>query len=67
MVGQDIVASMESGQHAKEGEHAEVKDSFSRKRASQEPDYRIRGGLVELKEALHVLLEVSIYQGDFLT
>ena len=57
---------MESGQHAKEGEHAEVEDSFSREGASQEPDNRFRGGLVELKEALHVLLEVSIDQGDFL-
>ena len=67
MVGQNIVASMESGQHAKEGKHAEVEDSFSGKGASQEPDNRIRGGLVELKETLHVLLEVGIDQGDFLT
>ena len=48
MVGQDIVASIESGQHAEEGEHAEVEDSFSREGASQEPDNRFRGGLVEL-------------------
>ena len=48
MAGQDIVASMESGQHAEEREHAEVEDSFSWERASQEPDNRFRGGLVEL-------------------
>ena len=50
MDSQDIVSIMESGQHTKEGEHPEVEDSFSRKRPSQKPDNRVRGGLVELKE-----------------
>ena len=66
MGGQDIVPIIESGQHTKEGEHSEMEDSFSRKRPGEEPNNGVRGGLVELKEALHVLLKVGGDEGYLL-
>ena len=38
MVGNDVVSILESGDHAKEGEHPEVKKGFKGEASSKKPD-----------------------------
>ena len=39
MVGNDVVPILEPGDHAKEGEHPEVKKGFKGEASSKEPNY----------------------------
>ena len=52
MVGQDVVATPESAELAKQGEDPEVDLGDNWQAASKEIHHRGRGGLVELKESL---------------
>ena len=62
MVGQDIVATPESAELAKQRENSEVDLSHKWHAASKEVHNRGRGGLVELEKSLQVDLVMLVQQ-----
>ena len=59
MLGKDIVATIEPGDHTKDGHLPEMEEGVNWQTAGQEPNDTFRGRGVELQQLLHVLLEVA--------
>ena len=66
MVSKNIVPHVEPRNHAEDGSLAKMEKCLYWEAASQEPDNRFWSCSVQLQEALHVLLEVSRDNGNFL-
>ena len=62
MGGQDVMATPESAELAKQGEDSEVDLGHKRQAARKEVHHRGRSGLVELEQSLQVDLVMLVQQ-----